>query len=168
MKPHEGRAALAARASNRPRVRVAAIIVMDEAVLLVRQRRTAAPYYLLPGGGVEGGETLEQALIREVSEETGLLCRPLRPVFINDTISPDGRRHLVNITFVAEVTGGALLTDSLDSSIEGIELVPVARLGEIDLRPALAKHIQSAYEDGFNTTAAYLGAIWTPESGPVQ
>lgn len=163
MKPRVGRAALAAQASDRPRVRVAAIIIIDEAVVLVRQSRGAAPYYLLPGGGVDAGETLVDALVREVAEETGLQCRPLRPLFINDTIAPAGNRHLINITFLAESIGGELLTAPTDRTIEAIELVRIERLSELDLRPSIARNIQGAYAQDFRIDAAYLGAIWTPE-----
>ncbi|MCE5191458.1 MAG: NUDIX hydrolase [Actinomycetia bacterium] len=157
---------MAARASDRPRVRVAAIIVIADALVLVRQRRSTVPYFLLPGGGVEVGESLGNALVREVAEETGLACRPVRPLFINDTISPDGNRHLINITFLAEQTGGALLAEPVDGSIEAIELVRIADLTELDLRPAIAAEIRHAYEGGFTDSAAYLGPLWTPEDGP--
>jgi 8-oxo-dGTP pyrophosphatase MutT (NUDIX family) len=156
---------LAARASDRPRVRVAAIIIIDDSIVLVRQRRTAAPYYLLPGGGVDTGETLANALVREVAEETGLQCTPVRPIFINDTISPARDRHLVNITFLTEVTGGSILDQPLDTSIEAVEVVPISRLTELDFRPAIARQIQDAYATGFTAPTSYLGSIWTPETG---
>lgn len=142
--------------------------MIDDALLLVRQRRTSEAYYLLPGGGVDSGETVGDALIREVAEETGLKCLPIRPIFINDTISPDGLRHLVNITFLVRVVGGELSDRPSDPSIEGIDLVPIASLGELDLRPPMADEIMRAYESGFEVQAQYLGPIWTPEFGTDQ
>ncbi len=156
---------MAARASDRPRVRVAAIIVIDDSIVLVRQRRFDAPYYLLPGGGVDTGETLANALIREVAEETGLQCRPIRPLFISDTISPAGDRHIVNIAFLAEVTAGSILDQPLDATIEAVEVVPIAHLSDLDFRPAIAQQIQAAFAGGFSSPAEYLGSIWTPETG---
>ncbi|MFP4173447.1 MAG: NUDIX domain-containing protein, partial [Candidatus Hydrogenedentota bacterium] len=55
-----------------PRIRVAAIAVRDGAILLVRHEKHGERYWLLPGGGVDFGETLTEALAREVREETGL------------------------------------------------------------------------------------------------
>jgi len=157
---------LAARASSRPRVRVAAVIVIEGKILLVRQRRTGEPYYLLPGGGVDAGETLAEALGREVSEETGLECAPVRPLFISDTIEPGGSRHVVNITFLAAITGGELLSGSRDPSIEGIALVEPASLAGLDLRPPMAREILDASQCDFDVPAVYLGSLWTPEEGP--
>jgi len=156
---------LVARASSRPRVRVAAIIVIEEKILLVRQRRTGEPYYLLPGGGVDAGETLAGALTREVLEETGLVCAPVRPLFISDTIEPGGTRHIVNITFLAEVTGGMLLTGPLDPTIEGTTLAEPASLADMDLRPPMAHEILTASLNDFDVPAVYLGSLWTPEEG---
>lgn len=139
--------------------------MLDDSIVLVRQRRSAAPYYLLPGGGVDSGETLADALVREVAEETGLQCRPVRPLFINDTISPTGDRHLVNITFLTEVRDGSILNRPSDRSIEAVEVIPVARITELDLRPAIASQIQDAFAHDFTASAVYLGPIWTPETG---
>ena len=58
---------------NRPMPdRAAVIIVHDCSVLLMRRRRDHREYYVLPGGGVESGETPEEACVREALEETGL------------------------------------------------------------------------------------------------
>jgi 8-oxo-dGTP diphosphatase len=54
------------------RVRAAAVAVRDEAVLLVLRERDGRRYAVLPGGGVEVGETPQQACVRELREETGL------------------------------------------------------------------------------------------------
>ncbi len=58
--PRGGRAALAARVPDGPRVRVAALIVLDDRVVLVRHRARDSSYHLLPGGGVDYRETLER------------------------------------------------------------------------------------------------------------
>jgi 8-oxo-dGTP diphosphatase len=156
---------LAARGSSRPRVRVAAVIVVEGKILLVRQRRTGRPYYLLPGGGVDAGETIGEALRREVLEETGLECVPVRPLFISDTIEPEGSRHVVNITFLAAVTGGELLPLPHDPSIEGIDLVAPESLAGIDLRPPMAEALKRAADAGFDIAASYLGPLWVSEDG---
>ncbi|MHB8707010.1 MAG: NUDIX domain-containing protein, partial [Coriobacteriia bacterium] len=140
---------MAARVSERPRVRVAAVIVIDGRVLLVRQRKSDAPYHLLPGGGVDARETLAQALRREVAEETGLVVELDRPLFINDTIDPAGIRHSVNITFLTHVTGGALLAKPTDPSIEGFDIVEFTAIRDLDMRPPIAAELEDAAAAGF-------------------
>jgi 8-oxo-dGTP diphosphatase len=78
------------------RSRVAAVIVRAGRVLMVRQRargptgrHDGLEYWVLPGGGVEPGESPEQALAREVGEEVGLTCGRVRYLF--DAVYPSGR-----------------------------------------------------------------------------
>lgn len=52
--------------------RVALLILHAGRVLLVHRIKEGREYYVLPGGGVEAGETLEEACLREAREETGL------------------------------------------------------------------------------------------------
>ena len=162
--PRGGRAVLAARVPDGPRVRVAALIVLDDRIVLVKHRARDSSYYLLPGGGVDYRETLERALVREVSEETGLLVEIGRPLLVNDTIDPRGSRHVVNITFLAAVVGGELTDSPLDPRVESVELFEVSALVGLDLRPPLASAIVAALE-GSDTSARYLGSLFTEGRG---
>src|ERR1700693_1218668 len=63
---------------QRPYLAVSAAIIRDGKVLVVRRaRKPALGIYTLPGGGVETGETLMQAVTREVREETSLEIEPV-------------------------------------------------------------------------------------------
>lgn len=149
--------------SDGPRIRVAALILVDGHVLLVKHRKNDDVYYLLPGGGVEYRESLAQALQREVAEETGLECVVGRPLIINDTIDPEGTRHVVNITFACEADPRVAHQVTDDGRVVGTELVDVKRLSSLDLRPPIAHEIQDAVTDPLGYRTTYLGSLFAPE-----
>jgi len=151
---------LAARASERPRVRVAALIVLDGRVVLVRHRAGSSTYHLLPGGGVDYRETLEHAVIREVLEETGLEVSLGPLLFASDTIDPGGSRHVINLTFVATVVGGDITDSPEDERVEAVDLVAPSALSALDLRPPMADAIQSVLRGEF-TESGYLGSLFS-------
>ncbi|MDF1542444.1 MAG: NUDIX hydrolase [Anaerosomatales bacterium] len=154
---------MAAPACDHPRIRVAALLVIDGKVLLVRHLKNGRRYHLLPGGGVERGESLAEALSREIAEETGLVAEIGRPLFLNDTIDPSGDRHIVNITFGATVAGGCLATEAPGGRIEGLDLVEPSRLTSLDLRPPIASQLLEAIDAGGSYRATYLGSLFTEE-----
>ncbi|MDP2182917.1 MAG: NUDIX hydrolase [Actinomycetota bacterium] len=145
-------------------MRVAALLLLGDSVVTVRHRAGNATYHLLPGGGVDWGESLGQALIREVAEETGLTCAVGRPVVVNDTIAPDGSRHIINITFECSVTGGAITDEPLDPRVEAVDLVAPSALGGLDLRPPIASHLLEALDRKASHGAIYVGSIYTPDA----
>ena len=87
---------------------VGAIITAGDKILLIRRgHEPEAGRWSLPGGRIEAGETDEQALIREVREETGLEVAPGPLIGAVDRPRPDGR-VLVIRDYAATVTGGRL------------------------------------------------------------
>ena len=101
----------------RPGVGVGGIVFQTDRVLLVK--RGSPPLeglWALPGGAVETGETLEEAVRREVLEETGLTLGPVRQFEIFERIMRDaeGRPeyHYVLIDFICESASGALCAAS--------------------------------------------------------
>lgn len=151
---------MAARVPDGPRVRVAALILLDGNVVLVRHRSGPSTYHLLPGGGVDYRETLEAALVREVAEETGLHIEVGRPILISDTIDPHGSRHVVNITFESTVVGGEITTRPQDRRVEAVELVDPMALAALDFRPPIAGAIAEFITAG-GGPARYLGSLFT-------
>lgn len=95
---------------------VGAVIVRGgdpPSVLLIRRgQEPLKGEWSLPGGAVELGETLEEAIRREVLEETGLAVEPAGIVQAFDRISRDDagrvRYHYVLVDFLCRVTGGSL------------------------------------------------------------
>jgi ADP-ribose pyrophosphatase YjhB (NUDIX family) len=117
---------------SRPILAVSAAIIRDGKVLIVRRaREPASGLYTLPGGGVEVGETLFEAVKREVREETALEVEPVGLAGYREAIGrdADGRveRHFVILPFAARwIAGEPLLSEELS---EAIWLDPAAITG---------------------------------------
>lgn len=79
-----------------------AIIVKDDALLVMHRNKFGEEYYTLVGGGIKPGETGEQALQREVLEETTLLIRDPRLVFVEEAGIPYGTQYI----YVCAYQGG--------------------------------------------------------------
>jgi 8-oxo-dGTP diphosphatase len=107
---------------NRPFLAVSAAIVRAGKILLVRRARPPAQgLFSLPGGVVEIGETLVEAVIREVREETSLTIEPVALAGFRETIGrdPDGRveRHFVVLPFAARwLAGEVALNEELSEA----------------------------------------------------
>jgi 8-oxo-dGTP diphosphatase len=97
-----------------PIIGVGAVVIDGTKVLLVRRgQEPLKGEWSLPGGALELGETLQQGVVREVLEETGLIVVPGGIIEILDRITQDEasgrvRYHYVLIDFVCHVTGGNL------------------------------------------------------------
>lgn len=80
---------------------VRAIVVKDDHLLVMKRNKFGHEYYSLVGGGIDMGETAEQALYREVSEETGLAITNHRLVITEDAGSMYGIQHIYQCDYVA-------------------------------------------------------------------
>jgi len=100
--------------TGRPVPAVRAIIRDDDGRVLILRRcedGIGAGGWCLPGGKVNYGETLEQAVRREVTEETGLTCSTVRFLFVQDSLPFEaGGMHCVNLYFECAATGTLCLS----------------------------------------------------------
>lgn len=138
---------------TRPYLAVSAAIFRGGKVLIVRRGRAPAKgIYTLPGGGVELGETLEQAVIREVREETSLDIEPVELIGFRQVIARDtaGRveRHFVILPFAARYIGGEVL---LNEELSGADWRDPSALGALNTTEGL--------EDVVAAAAARLAAL---------
>lgn len=142
------------------RIRAACVALDGEGrVLLVQHRKHGQEYWLLPGGGVEEGETMVEAARRELFEETGLEGEVGRPLLICESIDPRDRRHIVHVAFLAALRGG-VLSPGLDGRLVDAAWLPLASLGELPLFPAVGGDLLALHAEGFSGPVRYLGNVW--------
>lgn len=113
---------------NVMQVRVTGILIEDEKVLLVKQK-VANRNWSLPGGRVENGETLEEAMIREMREETGLEVKIKKLLYVCD--KPDALPSLLHITFLLERIEGEIRLPSNEfdhNPIHDVQMVVIEKL----------------------------------------
>jgi ADP-ribose pyrophosphatase YjhB (NUDIX family) len=147
-----------------PRIRVSVILRRDRRVLLIRHEKGGREVWLLPGGGVNAGESLVDALKREVVEECGIDDDiPLEgPVAIVDSISPEGApaKHVVHIIFAGHLGDRSLETaTSQDAAVRGHRLFDVEELAGLALHPPLQRFL-ARWQPG--DPSVYLGSLWAP------
>ena len=125
-----------------PQVCVGAVVVRDDCLLLVRRGRgPAAGEWSVPGGRVETGETLAEAVVREVAEETGLdvVCDEL--IGWVERIDPD--HHFIIFDFGATPVGAAEAAPRAGDDAAEVAWVPLNDLGSLRLVDGLAEFLAS-------------------------
>ena len=120
---------------DRPVLGVGAVVLVDDRVVLVkRAHEPLKGEWSLPGGGVELGETLEQAVAREVAEETGLAVSVGPVIEVFDRIMLDTERrvqfHFVLVDYLCRPAGGTL---GRGSDASDVALADPRRLDEYRL-----------------------------------
>ncbi len=133
---------------TRPYLAVSAAIFRDGRVLIVRRARPPAHgLYTLPGGGVELGETLEEAVVREVREETALAIAPVDLVGFRQAIARDsaGRveRHFVILPFAARFIGGEI---SLNEELAEAHWLAPSEISGLQTTEGLSQIVAAATE----------------------
>ena len=105
---------------------------------------------------MEEGESLGDALVREMREETGIKAEVGRLLYLCDHIVSEKDVHVVHITFEVRRTGGSLgdISEGLDSRpIRGVEFVKTGDLPHLGFSERFARLV----EDGFPGAGSYMG-----------
>jgi ADP-ribose pyrophosphatase YjhB (NUDIX family) len=123
--------------------------VLDDSGALLLVHRTDNDLWALPGGGVDPGESVADAVAREVKEEAGIDVEvgDLPGVYTNPhhvMAYDDGEvRQQFSLCFRARIIGGSLATSSETSEVE---FVPVDRLDQLPIHPSIRLRIRHALD----------------------
>ncbi len=153
--------------SQKHRVRASAIVVEGDSILLVKHRghgpEDGRVWWVPPGGGVEGEESLQECARRETFEETGLTVELGNIVYIREFLEPGW--HHFEIFFLASSYSGRVVTGEnpdvgfLDTA-HAIENVRFVHRGEMQSMAVTPDELKTCFWDdlaeGFPTTPRYL------------
>jgi ADP-ribose pyrophosphatase YjhB (NUDIX family) len=135
-------------------IRVTGIIVREGKLLLVKQKISKTRNWSLPGGRVEAGETLDNAIIRELQEETGLAVRVNKLLYICD--KPDSSPPILHITFLLDYLGGNIVlpTNEFDENpISDVQFIPISELTQYGFSQKFIDILQNS----FPSAGHYMG-----------
>lgn len=132
------------------------ILIDQDKILLIKKSRGAYKgMYDLPGGGIEFGEKAEEALKRELMEETGVVvndysfigCNEYFCDYLNESQEPRKLHHL-GLYYVISAPHESIKSDSDGEDSLGAEFLDINRLDEINIsptaRPMIDKIIKSS------------------------
>lgn len=138
-------------------IRIAACIVKDNEILMIRHKKGDEKYWLLPGGRVEYGETMIETLKREMIEETGLEISVGKLMFVSEAIPEDNHRHIINMFFEAEIVGGEIKLGN-EEILDAVEFIDIDKIDEIKIYPIIKDELKQYINDG--KPLGYIGCRW--------
>ncbi len=138
-----------------PRIRVSGILENNGEILFVKHRKNNKEYYLLPGGGVDFGETFEVALKREFLEEVNLEVEVDRMCIISEGVDPTGEKHIINFVFIVKYKSGVLKLPN-EERIVGAEYLNRDELDNYTIYPNMKNQLKNGDFNKIN----YIGNIW--------
>ena len=129
-------------------IRVTGILIEDEKLLLVKQKVSDKRNWSLPGGKLEQGETIEQGIIREMKEETGLDVEIIRLLYLCDVSASNNT--LLHISFLLKRVAGniELPTNEFESNpIYDVEVIPISDLLDYGFSEKFLKLAENKFSD---------------------
>ncbi|MDD2714368.1 MAG: NUDIX domain-containing protein [Candidatus Wallbacteria bacterium] len=143
---------------NTVRVRVALIMIKDDSILMIKHRKDDSEYWLVPGGGIEYGETVEQALRREIMEECGVEIEVDRFAFSCETIGGH-HRHILHLFFTGKILSGKLKLGT-EGNLVGLGFMKIAELPTITVYPKVTDTLMKLARGGSFEPRHIFGNIW--------
>lgn len=145
------------------KVRPAIALIADNKVLLMRYRYDQTDVWGIPGGGVADGETLIDALTREMDEELGVQIGVEGLLCLAET-EPAGKvKHTLHSVFYGRVKSGVAALNPVHTTALSLEWVPASEIGGLVLYPPINDTLYSALHE--RREPAYLGIIARPWYG---
>ncbi|MGB8346057.1 MAG: NUDIX domain-containing protein [Ktedonobacteraceae bacterium] len=117
-------------------IRAVGILIHNGAILLMRRSHNEREYYTFPGGGVEIGETIEEAVIREILEETSISVSIKRLLYHHDLIG-DSDHFFYECAYLSGdlALGGEELEKTKQGDIHEPLWIPLSALPKMILYP---------------------------------
>ncbi len=146
------------------RVAAKAIVIRDGCVLVTRNLDDVGPFFLLPGGGQEHGETLPEALRREFMEEVGISIEVHDLVLVRDYIArnhefaDEGDVHQLELCFRCTLLGDELPANGPNPDVwqVGVDWLDLSKLDAARLYPKVLTNI---LPDLDQPRAVYIGDV---------
>ena len=144
----------------RPRVRVAGILIENNRILLIEHLKKNKKYWLVPGGGVDWGESTAEALIREYKEETNLDITVEKFLFLSETIAPDKKKHVINLYFQIKIIKNSIYNMKLgdERNLTDLKFITKEEIENIKLYPNIKTQLIQLLNE--EKIAPYLGLLW--------
>ena len=129
-------------------VRVSGIVFKEEKVALVKhENKYNGVYYLLPGGGLERDETIEECAIREVKEEIGLDVKIKSLAYYEDVVSDDD--HTLHLIFRCKIIGGKVENLDPDKKVKDIIFMDEEEFRKVKFFPEKLKKTLFSEKDNY-------------------
>lgn len=144
---------------------VCALILKDNQILTIKKQDKGIIEFILPGGGQEFGETLLDALHREVREEVGASIKNVRLIFVREYIGKnhehlerDQELHIVSHIFSCEIAEENKYQLEPDHDQVGIEWIKIEELNNYNFYPKeLTNHLHKLSNN--TSFESYIGDV---------
>lgn len=138
-------------------VRPAILIIENQKILTMQYNYGGQEVYNLPGGNLELGEHLSDALAREMQEELGIEVSVGEMILVGEIYFEARKKHTLHLLFEGKITSGIPTLNPKETSALAIKWLNINDLDKINLYPNLSKQIQDYLAEKLSNK--YIGKI---------
>ena len=131
----------------------------DQLLLVKNQADGAESIWSLPGGVIEAGETLAEALKREMAEETGLSVETFQLAYVTENFIEQFDAHSL-VTYFECTARGELLPNDPDREVVACQWVPIEQLGDYLLNRDVLEPLQDYLNETSKSYYLYEKMVW--------
>ncbi|AFD05815.1 NUDIX domain-containing protein [Solitalea canadensis] len=141
------------------KIRPSIVLLNNDSVLLMKYIYGGTEVYGLPGGNPEVGESLQQAVVRELKEELGLTIEIDDLLFVAETHRVEKQEVVVHNIFAGKIVAGVPVLNAIHTSALSAEWINVDDLDDKNLYPNIGAEIKILFGFGSSDRTTYLGNI---------
>ncbi len=146
-----------------PEAVVGALIYNEKGEILLIKNPKFGDYWNIPGGHIELDETMEDALRREIMEETSLVLKNIEPIKFSEGINPEyffKKKHFIYLSYLAELAGGEITKSNEMTEYVWIDPEEALKLNlSWSVVPLVEYYINKKNKDGESWEHKYLRAL---------